>query len=211
MDTEARQLLTCNFMGIMHPGCSPSCCPKIKVFHFFFATLAADLVEEPSAALGVVALMTPTATVCLMSLTVNLFLDLSELTGDMGSVAIKHGTVSIGDLSRVVKDDDLGGEVGNTTGRLVLGVGSNISSLDILHRDILDVESNIVSGDSFGEGLVVHLDGLNLSGKLIGGEGDNLTWLDNTGLYTTHGHCSNSSNFVNILEGKSEGLVCWPM
>merc|ERR1711892_107477 len=81
MDTEARQLLTCNFMGIMHPGCSPSCCPKIKVFHFFFATLAADLVEEPSAALGVVALMTPTATVCLMSLTANLPRGANSLKG----------------------------------------------------------------------------------------------------------------------------------
>ena len=30
---------------------------------------------------------------------------------------------------------------------LVLGVGGDISTLDILDRDVLDVESDIVSGD----------------------------------------------------------------
>merc|ERR1719339_717968 len=34
--------------------------------------------------------------------------------------------------------------------------------------------------------------------------------LDHTGLNTTHGHCSNSSNFVDILEGQPEGLVGGP-
>ena len=37
--------------------------------YFFLAALAADLVVVPAAALGVTALMTPTATVCLMSRT----------------------------------------------------------------------------------------------------------------------------------------------
>ena len=39
--------------------------------------------------------------------TVNLLLELAELAGNVSSVAIKHGGVTLGDLARVVQDDDL--------------------------------------------------------------------------------------------------------
>ena len=117
----------------------------------------------------------------------------------MSGVAIKDGAVAVGDLSRVVEDNDLGGEVRHTGGGLVLGVGGDISSLDVLDGDVLDIEANVVSGDSLGEGLVVHLHGLDLSGQHVGGEGDDHAGLDDSGLHTTHGDCSNTSDFVDIL------------
>ena len=117
----------------------------------------------------------------------------------MSGVAIKDGAVAVGDLSGVVKDDDLGGEVGHTRGGLVLGVGGDVSSLDVLDGDVLDVEANVVSRNSLGKRLVVHLHGLDLSGQHVGGEGDDHAGLDDTGLNTTHGDCSNSSDFVHIL------------
>ena len=46
-------------------------CPSSDL-HFFFMAFSAALVCLPSRTLGVVALMTPTATVCLMSRTANL-------------------------------------------------------------------------------------------------------------------------------------------
>merc|ERR1719447_2262536 len=49
---------------------SPSC--PTAGFHFFLLAFSAALVVFPATSLGVVALMTPTATVCLMSLTANL-------------------------------------------------------------------------------------------------------------------------------------------
>ena len=49
------------------------------------------------------------------------------------------------------------------------------------------------------ERLVVHLHRLNLSGQLVGGEGDDHAGLDDTSLDTAHWDCSNTSNFVNIL------------
>merc|ERR1719339_874618 len=49
---------------------SPSC-PRTRS-HFFLLAFSAALVVLPATSLGVVALMTPTATVCLMSLTANL-------------------------------------------------------------------------------------------------------------------------------------------
>ena len=84
--------------------------------------------------------------------------------------------------------------------RLVLGVGSDISTLDILDRDVLDVETNIVSRNSFWERLVVHFNGFNLSGQLVRGKGDNHTGFDDTSFNTTNWDCSNTSNFVNILK-----------
>ena len=99
----------------------------------------------------------------------------------------------------MVEDDDLGGEVSHTGGGLVLGVGGDVSSLDVLDGDVLDVEANVVSGDSLGEGLVVHLHRLDLSGQHVGGEGDDHARLDDTGLHPAHGNCSDTSNFVHIL------------
>merc|ERR1719402_1474840 len=125
----------------------------------------------------------------------------------MGGVAIQHWRVSVADLSRVVQDDDLGGEVGHAGGGLVLGVGSNVSSLDILDRDVLNVEPDVVSGKSFSERLVVHLHGLDLSGELDRGEGYEDSRLEDSSLHSAHGHCANASNFVNILEGQTQGLV----
>ena len=50
----------------------------------------------------------------------------------MGGVTIQDWTVSVGDLSRVVQDDDLSGEVLDSGCWLVFGVGRDISSLDVL-------------------------------------------------------------------------------
>ena len=48
--------------------------------------------------------------VLLAGTTVNLLQELSELAGDVGSVAIQDWSVSSTDLTGVVEDDDLGVE-----------------------------------------------------------------------------------------------------
>merc|ERR1719187_1076219 len=108
----------------------------------------------------------------------------------------------------MIENNNLGSEVRNSRCWLVLGVRGDISSLDILDRHVLDVEPNIVSWGGLWEGLVVHLHGLHLSGQLVGGESDDHAGLDDTCLNTTHWDCSNASNFVNILKGQPERLVC---
>merc|ERR1719445_2132502 len=138
---------------------------------------------------------------------INLFLDLSKLASNVSCVTIKDRRVSIADLTWVVEDNNLGCKVRDSRCGLVLGVRGHVSSLDVLHGDVLDVEADVVSGDGLGERLVVHLHGLDLSGQHVGGEGDDHSWLDDTSLNSAHGHCSNTSDFVDILEGKSERLV----
>ena len=54
---------------------------------------------------------------------------------------------------------------------------------------------------------MVHLDRLDFGGDTSGGEGDNHTGLDDTSLNTTDGHSSNTTDLVDILEGKTERLV----
>ena len=135
----------------------------------------------------------------LTSTTVHLLLDLGELAGDVSGVAVENRRVPVADLAGVVEDDDLGGEVLAARGRLVLGVGGDEAALDVLDGDVLDVESHVVSGGGLGQSLVVHLHGLDLSGQLVGGEGDDHAGLDDAGLDTTHGHCANTSDFVDIL------------
>jgi len=66
------------------------------------------------------------------STTINLLLDLSELASNMGGVTIQDWRVSVGDLSRVVQDDDLSGKVLDSGCWLVLGVRGDITSLDVL-------------------------------------------------------------------------------
>ena len=62
----------------------------------------------------------------------------------------------------MVVDDNLGGEVRHSAGRLVLGVGGDVATLDVLHGDVLDVEAHVVSGGGLGEGFLVHLHRLHL-------------------------------------------------
>ena len=63
----------------------------------------------------------------------------------------------------MVEHDDLGSEVRNTRGGLVLVVGGGVAMLDILDGHILDVETDVVARDSLEQGLVVHLNGPTLS------------------------------------------------
>lgn len=139
--------------------------------------------------------------------TVNLLEDLRELAGDVGSVAIEDGCVTGTDLTGVVEDDDLGGERSGTQRGVVLGVTGDVATTNLLDGDVLHVETNVVTGDTLGKLLVVHLHGLDLSGDVGGGEGDDHTGLDDTSLDTADGHRSNTTDLVDILEGKTQGLV----
>ena len=47
-------------------------------------------------------------------------------------------------------------------GRVVLGVRGNVATTDFLDGDVLDVETNVVTGKSLRKRLVVHLHGFDL-------------------------------------------------
>ena len=53
----------------------------------------------------------------------------------------------------------------------------------------------------------MHFDRLDFSGDVGGSESDDHAGLDDTSLNTTDGHSSDTTNFVDILEGETEGFV----
>merc|ERR1719498_632809 len=89
---------------------------------------------------------------------VDLGLDFSELAGNMGSVAIEDGAVTVGDLTGMVKNDNLSIEGDGFSGGVVLGIRADVTSSDILDGDTLNVESDVVTGNSFGHRFVMHFD-----------------------------------------------------
>ena len=138
---------------------------------------------------------------------VDLGSDSLELAGNMASMAIEDGCVTILDLTGMVEHDDLSEEGFGILARVVLGVRSDVASLDFLDGEVLDVEADVVTWGSLFDHLVMHLDGFDLSGGVHGAKSDDHAWLEETSLDTTDGHCADTANLVDILEGKTEGLV----
>lgn len=138
---------------------------------------------------------------------VDLLEELGELAGNVGGVAVENRCVTSADLSRVVHDNNLGVERSSLSGWGVLGVTGDVTTSDVLDGNVLDVEADVVSWETLGELLVVHLNGLDLSGDVGGSEGDDHSWLDDTGLDSADWHCADTTDLVDILERKSEGLV----
>ena len=122
-------------------------------------------------------------------------------------MAVEDGGVTSADLTGVVEDDDLGLEAGSLGGGVVLGVRGDVATADFLDGNVLDVEANVVTGDTLLELLVVHLNGLHFSGDVGGSEGDDHAGGDSTSLDTADRNRSNTGDLVDILEGKTEGLV----
>eukprot|EP00736_Rhodelphis_marinus_P002134 Rmarinus@m.12839 len=125
----------------------------------------------------------------------------------MGSVAIEHGGIAVTDLTRVVEHDNLSLEVFALLGGILLGVTAHVTTADVLDGNVLDVETNVVTGDGLSESFVMHLHGLDLSGDASGGEGNNLTGLQHTSLHTTDGYRTDTTDLVDVLERETEGLV----
>merc|ERR1711884_273842 len=130
---------------------------------------------------------------------IDLLLELVESASDVGGVAIEHRGVTLLDLTWVVQDDDLSIKGSRLLGGVVLGVRAHVTSSDVLDGDVLDVEADVVAWHALWELLVVHLDGLDLSGYGGWGKGDNHTGLDGAGLDSADWHSSDTANLVDVL------------
>lgn len=138
---------------------------------------------------------------------VDLLLELGELAGNVGSVAVEDGGVAGTDLTGVVENNDLGGERGSASRGVVLGVTSNVATTDVLDGNVLHVEADVVARNTLGKLLVVHLNGLDFSGDVGGSEGDNHAGLEDTSLDTADGDRADTANLVDVLERETEGLL----
>jgi hypothetical protein len=82
----------------------------------------------------------------LTSPAINLLEELSELASDVGSVTIQDGCVASGDLTRVIQDNDLSIEGSRLLRWVVLGVGSHITTTNVLDRYV--PEREVINGRS---------------------------------------------------------------
>jgi len=156
---------------------------------------------------------------------INLLKKLREFTGNVGSMAIKDGSISGTNLTRVVEDDDLSIERRSLLRRVILGIRSDITAADILDRHVpkeekvvvlhlvidiehpLHVKTDVITRKTFHQLLVVHFDGLDFSGDVRGSECDNHSSFDDTGLDTADRDSTDTTNLVDILERKAEWFV----
>jgi hypothetical protein len=143
----------------------------------------------------------------LASSSINLLEEFSEFTGDVGGVTIENGGVSSTNLTRVIQHDDLSVERFSSFGGIVLGISTNVPSSDFFDRDVLDVESDIVSRETFDKGFVVHFNRLDFSGDVGGSKSDDHAGFDDTSFDTTDRDSSDTADLVNVLEGQTERLV----
>lgn len=143
----------------------------------------------------------------LTSSSVDLGFDFVEFASDVSGVAIENWGVSLLDLTWMVQDDDLSEEVSGILSGVVLGVGGNESSSDILDGQVLHVETNIVTGFGFSELLVMHFNGLALGGDTEGSEGEDHTGSEDSSFDSTDWDSSNTTDLVDVLEWESEGLI----
>jgi hypothetical protein len=125
----------------------------------------------------------------------------------VSGVAVKDGRVAVADLPGMIEDDDLGDKVLGASGRLVLRVAGNVAAAQLLNRDVLDVEADVVAGDGFGQGLVVHLHGLDLGREGGWGEGHDHARLQDSGFNATDGHRTDSADFVHVLQNIAQNSL----
>jgi len=147
----------------------------------------------------------------LTSTSVDLGGDLLELAGDVSSVAIQDWGITVGDLTWMVQDDDLSGEGIGFSCWVILDVGGDVTSSDILDGQVLYVETNIVTWGGLWELLVMHFDGLDFRGVTRWGEDDGVTWLEDTSFDSADWYCTDTTDLVDILEWESEWLVDWSL
>jgi len=117
----------------------------------------------------------------------------------MSSVAIEDRGISISDLSRVIKDDDLGEEIFGFSGWVILFIRADISSLDILDGNVLNVKTDVISGNGFQHRFMVHFDGLDFSGDVGWGENNLHSRLQDTCFNSSDWDSTDTSNFVDVL------------
>lgn len=121
----------------------------------------------------------------------------------MSGVTVEHRGIAVADLARMIENDHLRGEVLGTTGWLILGVTSNVATAQLLHRDVLNVEADVVAGHGLGQSLVVHLYGLDLSGESCRGECHHHARFHDAGLDATHRYRAYAADLIYVLDARS--------
>ncbi len=84
---------------------------------------------------------------------------------------------------------------------------ADVAAANVLLGDAAHVASDVVSGEGLSNLLVMHLDGLDLTGYTGGLEDDLVVLPHDAGLDTPDGHCSYAGDGVDILHRHTQRQV----
>mmetsp|Transcript_25119 Transcript_25119/g.34694 ORF Transcript_25119/g.34694 Transcript_25119/m.34694 type:complete len:224 (-) Transcript_25119:827-1498(-) len=107
---------------------------------------------------------------------IDLGLQFGELARNVSRVAVQHGSIALGDLTRVIEHNDLSNKRLAFLRWVLFRVTAHVSSANILYRYIFHVEPNVHAWGSLRKRLVVHFNGLHLRGQVRRSKRDNVTW-----------------------------------
>jgi hypothetical protein len=88
---------------------------------------------------------------------VNFLHDIFEFTSNMSGMAIKYWSISVSDLTRMTKDNNLSFKGFSFSSWMVVSIGGNLSSFKLTTTKMIDSsETNVVTWSSLYELFVVH-------------------------------------------------------
>uniref|UniRef100_A0A8D1UXG2 Uncharacterized protein n=1 Tax=Sus scrofa TaxID=9823 RepID=A0A8D1UXG2_PIG len=90
---------------------------------------------------------------------------------------------------------------------VIFAVTSHIATTNVFDRHVFDIKAHVVPRKGFTQSFMVHFNRLDFSCNIDWSKGDHHARFENTGLHSAHRDCTNTSNFVDVLEGQAQGLV----
>nr|BAC85213.1 unnamed protein product [Homo sapiens] len=142
----------------------------------------------------------------LTRMAIRLSLQLRKLAGSVSHVAIHYRSIASTDLDWVVQDNHLSSEASCFHWWVIFPVTSNIAMMNIFDRYVLDVEAPIVPRKNFTQSFMVYCNRFGFSCNIDWSQGD--LYAD-TSLHLAYRDSTNTTNFVDILERQTQGLVSW--
>jgi len=124
-------------------------------------------------------------------------------------MAIKDWSITIFDLTWVTEDNNLSDKGISFSGWFIIKVRSNKTSFDIFNRETFNIETNIITWNSLWHLSVMHFDGFNFSSESWWGEFNSHTWFDDTSFDSSDWYCTDTRDFVDILEWESKWGINW--
>ncbi|KAF3812839.1 hypothetical protein GH733_019202 [Mirounga leonina] len=128
-------------------------------------------------------------------------LQLSKLASNVSWVTIQHRGISSMDLAWMVQDNHLSCEASCFHWWIIFAVTSHIATTNIFDRYVLHIEAHIVPSKSLAQSFMVHFNRLYFSYKIDWSKGDHHAKFKNTSLHSAHRDSTDTTNFVDILEG----------
>uniref|UniRef100_A0A3Q2H4I6 Uncharacterized protein n=1 Tax=Equus caballus TaxID=9796 RepID=A0A3Q2H4I6_HORSE len=141
--------------------------------------------------------------------TINLLLQLSKLASNVSCVTIQHRCIPSTDLAWMVQDNHLSYEASCFHWWIIFAVTSHIATANIFDGHVLDIEAHVVPRKSFAQSFMMHFNRLYFSCNIDWSKGDHHARFQNTSLHSAHRDSTDTTNFVDVLEGQTQGLISW--